>query len=244
MVGQHWLWLCGNKPLPEPVLTNFSDSIWHVKGHKERVLWNIGSSTAENISKSQFSTLLFTRMAKMSWRKCSDKTNAIQLSLHHQHQAHLRPPLSLTLNGAIFDFAPISARLVHNMSRSQLYLEFGHFVCPLLLFLSVAFGVLLLKDTSADFFYLSPGWCVDLVCCSLLRFLVHIYILWPHVYINLYNMYFISCMYHFISHHIMYLSYFSLCVFIEPMHRNKPNITNSYIFVQGWILRHSTRKLK
>ena len=31
------------------------------------------------------------------------------------------------LDGAVFDIAQILAYLVHNMSRSQLYLGFGHF---------------------------------------------------------------------------------------------------------------------
>ena len=31
------------------------------------------------------------------------------------------------LDGAVFDIAQILAYLVHNMSRSQLYLVFGHF---------------------------------------------------------------------------------------------------------------------
>ena len=34
----------------------------------------------------------------------------------------------LALDGAVFDIAQILAYLVHNMSRSQLYLGFGHFV--------------------------------------------------------------------------------------------------------------------
>ena len=34
-----------------------------------------------------------------------------------------RPPL----DGAVFDIAQILAYLVHNISRSQLYLGFGHF---------------------------------------------------------------------------------------------------------------------
>ena len=38
-----------------------------------------------------------------------------------------RPPRGSALDGAVFDIAQILAYLVHNMSRSQLYLGFGHF---------------------------------------------------------------------------------------------------------------------
>ena len=38
-----------------------------------------------------------------------------------------RPPTGSALDGAVFDIAQILAYLEHNMSRSQLYLGFGHF---------------------------------------------------------------------------------------------------------------------
>ena len=38
-----------------------------------------------------------------------------------------RPTKGSALDGAVFDISQILAYLVHNMSRSQLYLGFGHF---------------------------------------------------------------------------------------------------------------------
>ena len=51
----------------------------------------------------------------------------------------------LALDGAAFDIAQILAYLVHNMSRSQLYLGFGHFVWLPSFFGQEHFGGLMVK---------------------------------------------------------------------------------------------------
>ena len=51
-----------------------------------------------------------------------------------------RPPRGSALDGAVFDIAQILAYLVHNMSRSQLYLGFGHFGWHPSFFGSITFG--------------------------------------------------------------------------------------------------------
>ena len=43
------------------------------------------------------------------------------------HRLRGKTTTGSTLDGAVFDTAQIQAYLVHNMSRSQLYLGFGHF---------------------------------------------------------------------------------------------------------------------
>ena len=44
------------------------------------------------------------------------------------HRPRGKTTTELALDGAVFDIAQILAYLVDNMSRSQLYLGFGHFV--------------------------------------------------------------------------------------------------------------------
>ena len=43
------------------------------------------------------------------------------------HRLRGKTPTGSALDGAVFDIAQMLAYLVHNMSRSQLYLGFGHF---------------------------------------------------------------------------------------------------------------------
>ena len=47
---------------------------------------------------------------------------------HHRQRG--KTTAGSALDGAVLDFTQILAYLVHNMSRSQLYLGFGHFVWP------------------------------------------------------------------------------------------------------------------
>ena len=44
------------------------------------------------------------------------------------HRLRVKTTTGSALDGAVFDITQIPAYLVHNMSRSQLYLGFGHFV--------------------------------------------------------------------------------------------------------------------
>ena len=51
-----------------------------------------------------------------------------EVSCGGHHRPRGKTTTGLALDGAVFDIAQILAYLVHNMSRSQLYLGFGHFV--------------------------------------------------------------------------------------------------------------------
>ena len=50
-----------------------------------------------------------------------------EVSCSGHHRPRGKTTTGSTLDGAVFDIAQILAYLVHNMSRSQLYLGFGHF---------------------------------------------------------------------------------------------------------------------
>ena len=50
-----------------------------------------------------------------------------EVSCGGHHRLGGRTTMGSALDGAVFDVAQILAYLVHNMSRSQLYLGFGHF---------------------------------------------------------------------------------------------------------------------
>ena len=50
-----------------------------------------------------------------------------EVSCGGHHRLRGKTTTGSTLHGAVFDIAQILAYLVHNMSRSQLYLGFGHF---------------------------------------------------------------------------------------------------------------------
>ena len=56
-----------------------------------------------------------------------------EVSCGGHHRLRGKTTMGSALAGAVFDIAQILAYLVHNMSRSQLYLGFGHF-CWLLSF--------------------------------------------------------------------------------------------------------------
>ena len=50
-----------------------------------------------------------------------------EVSCGGHHRLRRKTTTGSALDGALFDIAQILAYLVHNMSRSQLYLGFGHF---------------------------------------------------------------------------------------------------------------------
>ena len=50
-----------------------------------------------------------------------------EVSCGGHHQQRGKTTTGSALDGAVFDFTQILAYLVHNMSRCQLYLGFGHF---------------------------------------------------------------------------------------------------------------------
>ena len=51
-----------------------------------------------------------------------------EVSCGGHHRPRGKTTTGSALDGTVFDIAQILAYLVHNMSRSQLYLRFGHFV--------------------------------------------------------------------------------------------------------------------
>ena len=57
------------------------------------------------------------------WDYCPGTLSSCQVTTTHG----LQTTTGSALDGAVFDIAQILAYLVHNMSRSQLYLGFGHF---------------------------------------------------------------------------------------------------------------------
>ena len=72
----------------------------------------------------------------MAWRRSGDKPLSepmmgggwgCEVSCGGHHQPRGKTTTGSALDGAVFDIAQILAYLVHNMSRSQLYLGFGHF---------------------------------------------------------------------------------------------------------------------
>ena len=66
---------------------------------------------------------------------------AVSCGGHHRrdHRPRGKTTTGSALDGAVFDIAEILAYLVHNMSRSQLYLGFGHFGCFPYFFRSITF---------------------------------------------------------------------------------------------------------
>ena len=66
----------------------------------------------------------------MAWRKTPVPPLLIRgckVSCGGHHRPRGKTTTGSALDGAVFDIAQILAYLVHNMSRSQLYLGFGHF---------------------------------------------------------------------------------------------------------------------
>ena len=82
---------------------------------------------------------LFETSSRSLWRHCNGllSTNRSQqergggwgceVSCGGHHRPRGKTTTGSALDGAVFDIAQILAYLVHNMSRSQLYLGFGHF---------------------------------------------------------------------------------------------------------------------
>ena len=82
-----------------------------------------------------------------------------EVSFSGHHWPREKTTTGPALDGAVFDIAQILAYLVHNMSRSQLYLGFGHFGWLPYFFRSISFGGLMVKFYFLCWNYsLSSGW--------------------------------------------------------------------------------------
>ena len=118
----------GNKPLSESLLTNIIVAIWGYWGVKS---WHIKAATKW--------VILQTFSNAFSWMKNLHACILMQICSSWQyisigsgnglvqHREHAITWTNDALDGAVFNIAQILAYLVHNMSRSQLYLGFGHF---------------------------------------------------------------------------------------------------------------------
>ena len=119
----NWLVLSGNKPM----LTKIYVSIWHHKSTMSELLslhvlpGCIVISSGETIH-------------HLGWLYVSRYTQGndrggwgCEVSCGGHHRPRGKTTTGSALDGAVFDIAQILAYLVHNMSRSQLYLGFGHF---------------------------------------------------------------------------------------------------------------------
>ena len=73
-----------------------------------------------------------------SWSDCWGGWGC-EVSCGGHHRPRGKTTTGSALDGAVFDIAQILAYLVHNMSRSQLYLGFGHFVWLPSFFRSITF---------------------------------------------------------------------------------------------------------
>ena len=150
MINRHWFrwWLRAWSP--EPMLTKFCDDIWHLQGSMSWCWENLGFTVIIDeilmvLILSVFSLLWDSRCTEYFtlcklWYFCDSFQIQISFTLHLEWGGwgcevscggHHRPKGKTTtgsaLDGAVFDTAQILAYLVHNMSRSQLYLGFGHF---------------------------------------------------------------------------------------------------------------------
>ena len=82
-----------------------------------------------------------------------------EVSCGGHHRLRGKTTMGSALDGAVFDIAQILAYLVHNMSRSQLYLGFGHFGWLPSFFGQWHFGGLMVKLYFLCWNYsLSSGW--------------------------------------------------------------------------------------
>ena len=82
-----------------------------------------------------------------------------EVSCGGHHRPRGKTSTGSALDGAVFDIAQILAYLVHNMSRSQLYLGFGHFGWLPSFFGQYHFGGLMVKLYFLCWNYsLSSGW--------------------------------------------------------------------------------------
>ena len=82
-----------------------------------------------------------------------------EVSCGGHHRPRGKTTTGLALDGAVFDITHILAYLVHNMSRSQLYLGFGHFGWLPSFFGQYFFGGLMVKLYFLCWNYsLSSGW--------------------------------------------------------------------------------------
>ena len=68
-----------------------------------------------------------TRQSCMSGQALLPHLGGCEVSCGGHHRPRGKTTTGSALDGAVFDIAQILAYLIHNMSRSQLYLGFGHF---------------------------------------------------------------------------------------------------------------------
>ena len=92
----------------------------------------------ENVSAKWggMSFCLSLNLWRSSWKGCNFEIKHItsswggwgcEVSCGGHHRLRGKTTTGSALDGAVFDITQILAYLVHNMSRSQLYLGFGHF---------------------------------------------------------------------------------------------------------------------
>ena len=86
-------------------------------GHQER--FNANSCT-------RFANAFSWKKILVSWFKLGGGWGC-EVSCGGHHRPRGKTTAGSALDGAVFDIAQMLAYLVHNMSRSQLYLGFGHF---------------------------------------------------------------------------------------------------------------------
>ena len=86
-------------------------------------LWKIYVSLAMH---DAIMIIKWTWKSEMSWLSIGGGWGC-EVSCGGHHRQRGKTPMGSALDGAVLDFTQILAYLVHNMSRSQLYLGFGHF---------------------------------------------------------------------------------------------------------------------
>ena len=115
--------MLGTKPSPELTITQFTDA-----------LPGLGDSSCQSLEdvvlilNKYFQTHLGidVHVLNIPCEICEGGWGC-EVSCGGHHRPRGKTTTGSALDGAVFDIAQILAYLVHNMSRSQLYLGFGHF---------------------------------------------------------------------------------------------------------------------
>ena len=110
-----------------------------------RVIWK---ASASNIECRVFKGLTVLMLLCYVTIICGNVTWGgwgCEVSCGGHHRPRGKTTTGSALDGAVFDIAQMLAYLVHNMSRSQLYLGFGHFVWLPSFFGQSHFGGLMVK---------------------------------------------------------------------------------------------------
>ena len=98
--------------------------------------WKVNHDSKQNLQENMSNCLVSTALpdglalfiARASAGSVMTKCGSCIYPDSKVHGAHMGPIWGQQdPGGAVFDIAQILANLVHNMSRSQLYLGFGHF---------------------------------------------------------------------------------------------------------------------